>query len=88
MGCNKNCDRAMVTCRFQRTSSKPPPQKLSQLWALLLTLPKPIVLRTDHGAEVVVADEATGQERLRILERAEEILERRSSSTLNLHRHD
>jgi hypothetical protein len=78
----------MAMLRFQKTSSKPPPQKLSQLWALLLTLPKPFVLRTDHSAEVIVADKATGQERLRILERADEILAKRSSSTLNLHRHN
>jgi hypothetical protein len=72
--------------RFQENSSEPPVQKLSQLWALLLTLPKPIVLSREHAPEVIIADEPTGQEKLRFLERAEKMLTKRSFPISDQHK--
>jgi hypothetical protein len=64
---------------FKGVSSDPSTQKLSKLWVQILALPKPITLSGDHGVEVIVSDDVTGQTRLHILEQAEAILEKRSS---------
>jgi uncharacterized protein VirK/YbjX len=70
---------------FRETSSDFTTQKLSQFWAQLLTLSKPIALVRVDTLKVII-DEMAGEEKLRLLEQSQEILARRSFFTSNLNK--